>query len=775
MRILAILSLLLAPVGLPAQSKPAIEVTSVRLGFPAGPFTVGGQPAFKAGAFAPVFVDLHCHAAVEGALTLTVETADGTDLLHSYQVPLPPLNPGDTLNGIELPNLPYTKPGSTFTDLKVTVHAGERTVGQPFSETYIGVDPRAYLILTAGTQLKSFRLPYPTGTAEEQRTEAYLGLVELTSAMTIGELPDQWFGYQAIDVMILPTGNAELIEELSSPRNRTRQDALIEWVRRGGEVILSVGRNADLVAQLGELQGLLPAEIGLTQRQSELRLNWTPRASTVPERETLNAPEDGDIPIATLTPKTDRSTMVLMQDESGSPLVVRAAYGMGRVTLVAFDLDRPPFTEWKTPGGLWKWLLGEAAGTVPEGEPTARDQGSYFFSSDTKVFELQRTLEFFEGIPVISFGWVALFILLYIVIIGPLDYLFLKKVVKRMEWTWITFPIIVIIVSAAAYFTAYALKGEDLKVNKIDLVDIDLQSDRVYGTSWFTVFSPRIDNYNIGIEPASPTWSATGSEQSADDVLVTWLGDLNQGTRSVFRRSYQYHVDANNEEYANGLNAVPIQVWSTKAMMAEWEAAHSAHRLIEADLRHPAAEPESLDGFITNNLPVDVLEDVQLIYRGKMYDLGTLVRGNRKQIVLHHRPNPPADWLLEQSGLTDENLSVSYSPQPTADIAAQYRLWPVLFADAMNPAGTTEPGLLSRWDQSWRLHDANRDEAILLARVPTQEGPGEEMMTRDPTPTRLWLHELPGSGIERQPLAGTLRQETYLRIFIPIAPVETTP
>ena len=32
--------------------------------------------------------------------------------------------------------------------------------------------------------------------------------------------------------------------------------------------------------------------------------------------------------------------------------------------------------------------------------------------------------------------------------IGPLDYLFLKKVVKKLELTWITFPTVVLVVSA---------------------------------------------------------------------------------------------------------------------------------------------------------------------------------------------------------------------------------------------------------------------------------------------------------------------------------------
>src|SRR5207244_3672137 len=84
--------------------------------------------------------------------------------------------------------------------------------------------------------------------------------------------------------------------------------------------------------------------------------------------------------------------------------------------------------------------------------------------------EIKRSLERFEDIPTISFGWVMLFLLLFIALVGPLDYLLLKKVFKRLELTWVTFPAIVIMASVFAYCAAYSLKGEDLRVNKIDLI-----------------------------------------------------------------------------------------------------------------------------------------------------------------------------------------------------------------------------------------------------------------------------------------------------------------
>ena len=104
----------------------------------------------------------------------------------------------------------------------------------------------------------------------------------------------------------------------------------------------------------------------------------------------------------------------------------------------------------------------------------------------------------------IPFGWVAFFIFLYILLIGPGDYFFLKKVLKRMELTWITFPTIVVTVSLLAYFAAYRLKGNDLLVNKVDVIDVDQPGGLVRGRTLVSVFSPQNRDYSIGFLPVPP-------------------------------------------------------------------------------------------------------------------------------------------------------------------------------------------------------------------------------------------------------------------------------
>src|SRR5262249_41746028 len=152
------------------------------------------------------------------------------------------------------------------------------------------------------------------------------------------------------------------------------------------------------------------------------------------------------------------------------------------------------------------------------------------------------------------------------------------------ELTWVTFPVVVLVISAVAYFTAYYVKGNDQRVNKVDLVDIDLRGKQaeVYGQSWFTIFSPRIQHYTIGVEPAADTGWAPRDKRS---VVLGWrgrpdssaMGFRRSRSQSLFRRTYEFEPDC------SGVRGVPIPVWSTKSFVASWATTGLAAAPFEAD------------------------------------------------------------------------------------------------------------------------------------------------------------------------------------------------
>src|SRR5581483_7810935 len=129
--------------------------------------------------------------------------------------------------------------------------------------------------------------------------------------------------------------------------------------------------------------------------------------------------------------------------------------------------------------------------------------------------------------------------------IGPLDYLLVKKVFKRMELTWLTFPAIVALFSLGAYLLAYWLKGDQLHVNRVEVVDFDVASGAVRGTLWSNIFSPQIDAFDLTLIPGGPPAGAN----RASSVLLAWMGlpgdsfggmNAGRGNASLFTRPYSF-------------------------------------------------------------------------------------------------------------------------------------------------------------------------------------------------------------------------------------------
>src|SRR5437764_11696051 len=85
-------SILVLPGAALGQSKPKLQITDVRIGFPAGVGRETGerQHYFKAGSWTPVYVDIQAGRdglkGTEGRIDIVVESPDADDVLTNYTV-----------------------------------------------------------------------------------------------------------------------------------------------------------------------------------------------------------------------------------------------------------------------------------------------------------------------------------------------------------------------------------------------------------------------------------------------------------------------------------------------------------------------------------------------------------------------------------------------------------------------------------------------------------------------------------------------------------------
>ena len=360
--------------------------------------------------------------------------------------------------------------------------------------------PDEMLILTLGQPLGVDQLPNLPGFTVGGKGETSPGAAEVIMTRVDPEsdqIPGRWYGFDAAQAIVIDTDDRASLEVLAGLRGQS----LVEWVKHGGHLVVAVGANWQAVRD-SVIGPILPAQPAGQEQVPSLEALDTFAGSTKPITPAGTPP----VLVTRLEAAEERGGKIL-SIMGNLPLIVRGPHGFGRVTLIGVGVEQKIFGDWPDRGLFWARAMDlrhdrpEQAGSGTRvGVP-----GRFYHSGVSDLSsQLRIGLEQFPGVKLIPFGWVAFFIFLYILLIGPGDYLFLKKVLKRMELTWITFPTIVAAVSLLAYFAAYRLKGNDLLVNKVDVIDVDQAGGLVRGRTLMSLFSPQNRDYNIGFVPVPP-------------------------------------------------------------------------------------------------------------------------------------------------------------------------------------------------------------------------------------------------------------------------------
>jgi hypothetical protein len=767
---LAFLSLLALP-GYGAAEDPPVTIKDVRIGF--RPNVPDNWGRFKPGLWAPVSVEVVGGPKGLPRCDLIIETNDCDAVQAEFTVPLQ-LQPLERRTVVT-----YVRPGDANPRVVVSVRSRGEILAQGQSNdlglSAINLGDSLYVSLGGRlTDLQS-AVTEMNGKHEDHTTE----LRQAGYEIDMRALPERWFGYDGVDLLVLTTDNKEFLDKLAE--EPIRWEALGKWVKYGGRLLISVSpaRRDQVRELLSKWQGSLARVLSHEAPVEHNRLLAIETLARLGVDKRF--PASGAPPVSIVKFQADRDVEIIAAQDS-DPLLVRLPYGRGSISLFALDLDKGPVAAWDGRTSLWKALLASCA---PKSGLAPREQqlGRFGLAAETSVdlgSKLQRRLDEFD-VPVVSFGWVAFFLFLSPPLFGPPDSFLLKKVFRRLYLTWITFPLVVLIVSLAAYFTARAVKGHDLKINKIDIVDIDQRSDlsengparqaSAYGTTWWSLLSPHIQSYTLGLEPVVHEWLSQG-KQSKADVMTAWMGRADSSgpssfgrprSQSMFRRGYAYAPDA------GGLIGVSIPVWSSKSFTASWSAPLPS-LVVDADLYYTPDNPEQLSGTVRSRLPF-ALEKPGILFGGKWFALeGPLKPGAKDPVQITRDPalikglEIWPDPLIQEEG--ERTGKVSFD--------ATALVQRIGFHEAIDLEKHWMNHSYRRLDQSWRLNDRMRREylstreAILFDRLPRSAGDAEKVNSRADSPTRLWLGELPTSGQNRPPLTGNMINDTYVRIFLPV-------
>ncbi|NUQ63066.1 MAG: hypothetical protein HUU20_11365 [Pirellulales bacterium] len=663
---------------------------------------VGLAGHYKAGHWAPVRVTLRGGSEpVRGQLSIAVPDGDGVP----SRVWTPPDRPVELKPGQETTVTLFGRFGRLGSEMSVDFRCGETRIAERSFRSSSVLENGGYSPalpstwrLIAAVAGKPAGLEDAVKVLDEEADEKTVAF----RMDAVSLLPGQWYGLESLDALVLSASDPELYADLRP--DGPEVEALDRWVRMGGKLLIAAGSQADNAFQEGSaLARFIP---GRLERMISLRQGGALEAYAGGG---VAVPRGPGGRIELRVPQFSETKGVVETKEGNLPLVVRRAWGFGQVVFLAADLDTAPLADWPDRGLLVARLLDLAPDI---GDELREGSAMMHYGFTDMSGQLRRALDQFDGVAPFSFWIVAALIGGYILAIGPVDYFLLRRLSPRMELTWLTFPLLVVGFCALAYFLGTRYKGEEIRVNQVTLMDFDAETKQVRGTWWANVFSPRMDRYDLGCNPA-----ANADEDSTGRTLFSWLGLPGQGLGGMepaaaglinVRQPYTFSPDL------SAAAGVPIQIWATKSFTSRWHGPAGA--VPEAKLADEDGVPV---GTIINTLDFP-LEDCLLAYGRWSYQVGTLEPGQAARVGAMV-PRRELRTLLTGRRIVREEGTDKFQQEATPYDASStdpaYILRTMMFFESAG--GRRYTGLMNRYQSFVDLTSLLKtDRAVLVASVP---------------------------------------------------------
>jgi hypothetical protein len=187
-------------------------------------------------------------------------------------------------------------------------------------------------------------------------------------------------------------------------------------------------------------------------------------------------------PYLVSTSSLSRGELILHQD--GLPLLARRPWGRGSVFFLAMDPQLAPLLDWNGSESVW----AEVANRLPNLQSWELGfQNGY--AASTAVTSL-------PSLALPSVLQLVLFLFVYVIVVGPVNYLWVKRR-NRRELTWVTVPVLVLIFSTTAYFAGFRLKGNDIVLNKMSVATGQVNGDQMRVQTLIGLYSPRRSQFEM--------------------------------------------------------------------------------------------------------------------------------------------------------------------------------------------------------------------------------------------------------------------------------------
>ncbi|MFL5756948.1 MAG: hypothetical protein ACJ77N_11690 [Chloroflexota bacterium] len=292
-------------------------------------------------------------------------------------------------------------------------------------------------------------------------------------------------------------------------------------------------------------------------------------------------------------------------------IAAERVFGSGLVTLVGFD----PTTPWiadskKTSTPLWQHLI------------PARQTSTQGIADDSQLISAVSNLPSLALPPV---GGLIALLFGYIVLVGPVNYLVLRRIDRR-EWAWLTIPVLIVVFTVGAFGFGASLRGSDVIVHEVAIVRGAPGTTVGTVQSYLGVFSPSRATYHLRVPGGALLSSPTNGDVFGADGSGPM--DVVQGDPSEVR-------------------GLTVGFGSLRAVRAE---ASTDVPLVEGDLR---LENGTVTGVVRNKSTRTLLRPA-VVFGASSVVLSDIAPGSEVKVNLTLTQNPQF-----QGGLSDRVLGTS--------------------------------------------------------------------------------------------------------------------
>lgn len=576
---LLLIVLTASPLSVAAEETTPFEVKQIHVGF---------DGLYKVGRWVPVVVNLSTATPLDLQLSVVSLSPDGNPTEVPSQVYSLPKEGSHQLYALFKSGLLDSPLKIRLRDAKTQTLLHEISYAPQSSTnkfTAIGLKQSVELWAMIG-EIPGFE-PVPDDAAAPINQNQFTTLVSDKSI-----LPETAYGYDSLDTLIVDSDYSVSVE---------KNQAIRDWIANGGHLVVCVGNDVEAY-QKSEFAKWVPVKVTGKNRVRELS-----------SLELFAAVRSRIRGVATAARIEIDSGEVLATSLDG-PLLVRVPYGLGVVTFLALDLHTSPLVNWEGLQNLCPKLATRTRHSVASNQQNdvlgKRISQTGISEMETQVFHSQQK---FPDINRPSHWWVMGLVLFYLLLIGPLDYFLVHRILKKPHITWITFPVLVLLAAVWGVTTAQNDNGNALQSNQLNLVDYDASTGQLRGRFYLNLYSPEMRRYQVNIASTVP------SKQSSVEYFPThlcWNG-LPETTFAGMYRSAEGTITGpayQFSEESKSISNLPILKWGTKSLRADWS--RQQPELVEAQLTGNSLS--QLSGTLTQHFSGPLKEWV-LAYGNRVY------------------------------------------------------------------------------------------------------------------------------------------------------------